>query len=167
MERWPAFLALGANLGDPVTQLTEAVARLERAEVAVVARSRLYRSAPLGPPGQPDYVNGAVEIATALEPEDLLAHTQSVEQAMGRVKTVRWGPRLVDIDIALFADRRHDTPDLTIPHRELTRRRFVLAPLADLAPEVIVPGTNRTITELLAALDDDPSTLSVLIERWG
>lgn len=162
----PAFLALGANVGDPQVQIAEAVDRLHHPEVRVVARSRLYRSAPIGPPGQPDYLNAAVEIATVRAPQALLQHTQGVERAMGRVKTVRWGPRLVDVDIALYDDVQLDTADLVIPHRELANRRFVLAPLADLAPNRVVPGLERTIADLLAALGDADDGLSVLRNTW-
>lgn len=161
------FIALGANLGDPAAQLADAVARLVSPDLTLVAKSRLYRSAPIGPPGQPDYLNAAIEIRTRHRPEALLRHTQAVEAAMGRQKTVRWGPRLVDLDIALYGDEQIDTPDLVIPHRELTRRRFVLAPLADLAPELAVAGTGRTIRDLLAALGPDADEeLSVLRDAW-
>ena len=166
MDTSRVFLALGANLGDPAAQIGEAVERLAAGGASVVAKSRLYRSAPVGPPGQPDYLNAAVEVQTSLEPNALLAATQTIEQTMGRVKTVRWGPRLVDIDIALFGDRTVDTPALVIPHRELANRRFVLAPLADLAPDFVVPGHGRTVRALLDALDDDPGDLSVLRSTW-
>ncbi|MEO1334511.1 MAG: 2-amino-4-hydroxy-6-hydroxymethyldihydropteridine diphosphokinase [Myxococcota bacterium] len=166
MAKEQVFLALGANLGEPVDQLVDAVERLAHDELQVVARSRLYRSAPVGPPGQPDYINAAIEVTTTLSPTQLLKHTQGVEQAMGRVKTVRWGPRLVDIDIAIYGSHTIDTPDLVVPHRELANRRFVLAPLADLASAMNVPGLDRTIQQLLEALDDNPDDLSVLSNEW-
>ena len=161
-----AYLALGANLADPQAQLAEATDRLHSDDVSVVLRSRLYRSAPVGPPGQSDYLNAVVEIRTRLAPAALLTYTQGIEQAMGRVKTVRWGPRLVDIDIAVYATWVVRTQNLTIPHRELGNRRFVLAPLADLAPELIVPGTGQTVVALMAALQDSPDDISVLRDAW-
>ncbi|MEM7674562.1 MAG: 2-amino-4-hydroxy-6-hydroxymethyldihydropteridine diphosphokinase [Myxococcota bacterium] len=156
------FLALGANLGSPADQLADAVTRLIHDELRVVSRSRLYRSAPVGPPGQPDYVNAAVEVRTTFSPDQLLAHTQGVENAMGRVKAIRWGPRLVDIDIALYGQRQVNQPELIIPHRELVRRRFVLAPLVDIDPTLVVAGVGKTVSVLLSELDDDPEDLSVL-----
>ena len=166
MDEVPVFIALGANLGEPEAQIVEAVERLATVGLRPVARSRLYRSAPIGPPGQPDYLNAAVEVRTSISPEAVLAKTQSIEQAMGRIKTVRWGPRVVDIDIALYGGQTIDTPDLTVPHRELANRRFVLAPLADLDSDRVVPGANRTIGELLRALGPDDGTLTVFKTAW-
>ncbi len=166
MHRSSVFLALGANLGDPASQLAEATRRVAGPQLEVMARSRLYRSAPVGPPGQPDYLNAVIEVQTSFSPTDLLKHTQAIENAMGRVKSVRWGPRVVDIDIALYGDEVVHTPDLVIPHRELARRRFVLAPLADIAPDLIVPGLGKSVAQLLSELVDDPSDLMVLTKNW-
>ena len=166
MDEQRVFLAVGANLGDPAAQLVEAADRLATEVLTVVGRSRLYRSAPIGPPGQPEYFNAALEVRTRLSPADLLKHTQGVESAMGRIKTERWGPRLVDVDIALYGAQQVSTRELVIPHAELANRRFVLAPLADLAPEFVVPGFDRTIAELLAALDDNPADLAVERDQW-
>lgn len=156
-----AFLALGANLGEPVRQIQRALHALEERAVRVRRQARWYRSAPVGPPGQPDYVNTAAEIETELKPLELLDAAKAVEGKLGRnFGTERWGPRLIDIDIALYDDREISLPQLTIPHAQLTRRRFVLAPLADLVPELRPPGLPP-IRTLLAALDDDPGDLQV------
>lgn len=147
-----AFLGLGANLGDPRATIERAIEKL-----GATARARMYRSRPLGPPGQPDYFNTAVTVETALEPRALLDAVKAIERELGRVPSVRWGPRAIDIDILMYGDRVIDEGDLRIPHRELANRRFVLAPLADLAPELVVPGLSRTVRELYDALGDDPA----------
>lgn len=156
------FIALGANLGEPRAALAEAVARLPGAGIQPLRRARLYRSAPVGPPGQPPYYNTAVEAETALAPHDLLAALKAIEAGMGRTPGARWGPRIIDLDIALYGDATVDTPDLCIPHRELAHRRFVLAPLCDLDPTCPLPGRAETLTQLLGALPEVPGDLEVV-----
>ncbi|MCK6551249.1 2-amino-4-hydroxy-6-hydroxymethyldihydropteridine diphosphokinase [Myxococcota bacterium] len=151
-----AFLGLGANLGDPRAQLEDALRRLERPDLTIVRVAPFYRSRPVGPPGQPDYVNSAAEIETTLSPEALLDAAKGVEADLGRVTLMRWGPRVIDVDILIYGTVCVDTPRLVIPHRELANRRFVLAPLADLAPDLVVPGAGKSVRELLASLADDP-----------
>ncbi len=157
-----AHLGLGANLGDPRQNVLGAIERLAAPEVRLLRRARLYRSPPLGPPGQPDYVNTAVEVETTLSPRQLLEHAKAVERALHRVTTVRWGPRTVDVDLLLYGDGRVDEPDLVIPHRELSRRAFVLAPLADLVPTRVVPGLGRTVGALLSDLPAEANALELL-----
>lgn len=136
-----AYLALGANLGDPEAQLDAAVARLDRSPgVRVRRRARLYVSKPVGPQDQPDFFNTAVEIDTDLAPLDLLDAAQRVELELGRVRGERWGPRVIDVDLALYGDVVWADPRLTLPHPELCRRSFVLQPLRDLCPDHIIPG---------------------------
>jgi 2-amino-4-hydroxy-6-hydroxymethyldihydropteridine diphosphokinase len=155
-----AFLGLGANLGAPPAQLREAIARLGRTDrVRVVRVAPIYRSKPLGPKDQPDYANTVVEIETDLEPEALLAALKSIEGDMGRTTTVRWGPREIDLDILLYGTEQIRTETLEIPHAGLKERRFVLAPLADLAPELVLAGTKETVRALLEALEDDPHSV--------
>jgi 2-amino-4-hydroxy-6-hydroxymethyldihydropteridine diphosphokinase len=140
-----AFIGLGSNLLDPGQQVTEAIAELSRIpETALVARSRLYRTAPVGPPGQPDYVNAVVCLETRLGPNALLAALHRIEVAHGRRRDgTRWGPRILDLDILLYGDAQIDEPGLTIPHPEMARRAFVLVPLADVAPpDLAVPGAG-------------------------
>jgi 2-amino-4-hydroxy-6-hydroxymethyldihydropteridine diphosphokinase len=147
------YLGLGSNLGDRAAQLAAAVRGLAVEGVAVRRCSPLYESAPVGPPDQPWFLNGVLEAETALPPLDLLAAAKRVEAAVGRRPGARWGPRIVDVDILLYGDRAVDErePWLTIPHPELWKRRFVLAPLRDLRPDLRGPD-GRPIEAWLADL---------------
>ena len=160
-----AYLALGANLGDPVAQIADAIRRLGQVPgLRPRRRARLYGSTPVGPQDQPNFVNTALEIETALAPLDLLDAAQRVEDAMGRVRTQRWGPRVIDIDVALYADVTWSDDRLVVPHPELCRRSFVLRPLADLCPELGVPpppgaaalGSARTVAAWSARVREPP-----------
>ncbi|SQI36950.1 2-amino-4-hydroxy-6-hydroxymethyldihydropteridinepyrophosphokinase [Leminorella richardii] len=135
------FIALGSNLEQPLKQVEAALDALGRIEYTrLVNCSRYFRTAPLGPKDQPDYLNAAVELETSLEPEALLDATQQIELQQGRVrKAERWGPRTLDLDIMLFGDRVINTPRLTVPHYDMHNRAFMLYPLADIAPELIFP----------------------------
>lgn len=136
-----AYVALGANLGDPVTQLEAAITRMgQLPKTQLLARSRLYRTAPLGPPGQHDYCNAVVALETALEPEPLLVALQDIEAGLGRVRGERWGARHLDLDLLLHGDTACATARLSLPHPELAHRRFVLQPLAEIAPDLSLPG---------------------------
>jgi len=155
-ERAPviAYLGLGANLGDPEAQLREALERLNAAdEVEVTRVSTFYRTPPLGPADQPWYVNAAARVRTRLGPEDLLRLLQQVETAMGRVRGERWGPRRIDLDLLLYNGEVIFSPDLVVPHPEMHRRAFVLAPLAEIAPRAWHPVLQKSVADLLAELD--------------
>jgi 2-amino-4-hydroxy-6-hydroxymethyldihydropteridine diphosphokinase len=128
-----ALLGLGANLGDPVATLLEAKARLENLG-RVTAASSLYRTPPWGVADQPPFVNAALALETALDPDALLAALKALERALGRVASVRWGPRAIDVDILDYEGVRRDEPALTIPHARLFERAFVLVPLAEIEP---------------------------------
>ncbi len=149
-----AYIGLGANLADPVRQVQQAFLDLQRLPLSrVLAHSRLYRTAPVGPPDQPDFVNAAVRIETGLEPMALLAALQAIERSHGRIRDGRrWGPRTLDLDILLFGNRCLNVPGLHLPHPQMHRRGFVLVPLAEVAESgLVVPGRG-TLRELLAAL---------------
>ena len=150
-----AYVGLGSNLDGPVLRVRkaiEALARLPRS--ALVATSRLYRSEPLGPPGQPDYVNAAVALDTALDPVALLDRLQAIEVQHGRERGLHWGPRTLDLDLLLYGDLQMHTARLTLPHPHLHERAFVLQPLLDIDPDLAVPGLGHADV-LLAGLPKD------------
>lgn len=145
------YLGLGSNQGDRWAHLGAAAARLATCPgVAVLRRSSVYGSPPLGP-AQPDFLNAALEVATALAPADLLAACKEIERALGRVPGLRWGPRPIDLDL-LLADEIVALPQLQVPHLELHRRAFALMPLCELAPEAVHPVLGRRLADLLADL---------------
>lgn len=136
-----AYLGLGSNLADPVAQLCRArVAINEIGGVQELALSGFYRSPPMGPQDQPDYVNAVMAICTGLAPLDLLHALQGIENRQGRVRGRRWGERTLDLDILLYGDRQINLPELTVPHIGLAERAFVLYPLQEIAPQLQVPG---------------------------
>jgi 2-amino-4-hydroxy-6-hydroxymethyldihydropteridine diphosphokinase len=141
----PAYVAIGSNLDDPPRQVAAAFDRLAALDgCRLVARSRLYRTAPLGPQDQPEFVNAVAGLLTVLAARDLLRALKRIEAELGRTQpVVRWGPRRIDLDLLVLGDVRIAEPDLTIPHPGLTRRNFVLYPLRDIAPELLVPGEGR------------------------
>lgn len=148
-----AYLGLGSNLGDRAAYLRQAVDALRRLPGSRLLRlSSLYETRPWGVTGQPDYYNLVAELDTSLGAHELLHRALAIEAALGRVRTVRYGPRTVDIDLLLYGDRAIDDPDLTVPHPRMLQRAFVLVPLAELAPDLVVGG--RTVREHLAALGD-------------
>ena len=149
-----AFVALGSNLGDRRGALEGAVAALAGTHgVAVRKVSSFHETEPVGgPPGQGLFLNAAAVLETSLDPFGLLQVLREIEERFGRTRTVRWGERTLDLDLLLFDDRVVDTPELTVPHPRLTERRFVLEPLAEVAPDTIEPVTRRTIIDLLADL---------------
>ncbi|BCU56954.1 2-amino-4-hydroxy-6-hydroxymethyldihydropteridine diphosphokinase [Enterobacter kobei] len=136
-----AYIAIGSNLASPLEQVNAAITALgEIPHSQIVARSAFYRTPPLGPQDQPDYLNAAVALETTLDAEALLDHTQRIELAQGRVrKAERWGPRTLDLDIMLFGDEVINTPRLTVPHYDMHNRGFMLWPLFEIAPEVLFP----------------------------
>ena len=128
-----AYLGIGSNLGDRLSYLQLAVDHLGASDgVTLVGVSPVYETAPVGGPEQPDYLNAVVAVDTTLTPHDLLGVAQAIEAAAERVRTVRWGPRTLDVDVLLVGDERVDTPDLVVPHPRMAERAFVVVPLADL-----------------------------------
>ncbi len=136
-----AYIGLGSNLEEPLQQLRQALLAIaELPSSHLVHVSSAYRSAAVGPGEQPDYLNAAVQLRTSLDPDALLQKLQRIELAQGRVRTVRWGPRTLDLDILLYGDLRLTTPTLTIPHPGLARRNFVLYPLLEICgPNLVLP----------------------------
>ena len=149
------FLSLGSNVGDREGNLRAAVERLPVSRV-----SPIYETEPVDYADQPWFLNLVVEAETELSPHALLATTAHIEQELGRVRYIPKGPRIIDIDILLFGDQVVNAPNLQIPHPRMAERRFVLAPLADLAPDLRHPVTHRTVREMLAAAP--PETVRLL-----
>ncbi|ELY3466337.1 2-amino-4-hydroxy-6-hydroxymethyldihydropteridine diphosphokinase [Cronobacter universalis] len=149
-----AFIALGSNLAEPLTQVNNALAALARIPRSrIVATSSFYRTPPLGPQDQPDYLNAAVALETTLSAEALLDNTQRIELEQGRVrKAERWGPRTLDLDIMLFGDATINTGRLTVPHYDMKNRAFMLLPLSEIAPALRFPDGER-LADVLERLD--------------
>jgi 2-amino-4-hydroxy-6-hydroxymethyldihydropteridine diphosphokinase len=145
------YLSLGANVGDCASHIRDAVTRLESAG-RVVAVSSLYETEPVEFTDQPWFLNCAVALETTNMPKPLMAALLSIEREMGRQRTQEKGPRTIDIDILLYGDMIVDSQELTIPHPAMHQRRFVLEPLAEIAPEARHPVLKKTIRELLDAL---------------
>ncbi len=152
MSPFPVYLALGTNLGDRQANLRAAVSSLPPA-VVVQAKSPVYETPPWGLADQPDFLNMVLLGETRLSPHKLLSHLKQLETALGRTPSVRYGPRLIDIDILFFGDVVLDTPGLVLPHPRLHERAFVLVPLADLAPDLVHPRLKQTVRQLLAQID--------------
>lgn len=164
-----AYIGLGSNLDDPQKQLHHAMEALRHIpESRLTAVSPLYRSKPMGPADQPDYVNGVAMFDTCLKPLVLLDALQAIEQQQGRLRTgEQWGPRTLDLDLLLYGSEVIDLPRLQVPHPGITQRGFVLRPLFDLAPELTLPN-GLTLRDAMAAIhlndleplspeEDDPS----------
>ncbi len=158
-----AYVGIGSNLEQPLVQVQaalRALARVPRSQL--VANSPPYLSAPMGPTDQPDFVNAVAALRTGLQPLELLDRLQEIEQRQGRVRTGRhWGPRIIDLDLLLFGDEVIEHPRLTVPHLGVHQRAFVLYPLADIAPDLVIPGHGSVRTllarcpaEQLKKLDD-------------
>jgi 2-amino-4-hydroxy-6-hydroxymethyldihydropteridine diphosphokinase len=150
-----AYIGLGSNLGDKEANLKRALELLDRSQGVRVKRvAAFYRTAPVGYTRQDWFLNTVAEVETALEPRELLMLLLAIEKELGRVRTVHWGPRTVDLDLLLFGGEEIDTPDLVVPHPRLSQRAFVMAPLAELAPALKVAGRG-TAAELAEELSKE------------
>ena len=144
-----AYIGLGANLGDREANINRALVELVRSGACRLVRvSPIYETEPVGIRDQPDFLNAAADIETAMAPRGLLAAISDVERRLGREETVRWGPRVIDIDILLYGDKCLAEDNLEIPHPEMHRRAFVLTPLAAIAPEVMHPSLGLTVMQM-------------------
>ena len=147
----PAYVAFGANLGEPGETLRAAAVALgRRPGIELVAGSPIYRTRPIGPPGQPDYANAVARVETTLAPEALLAVLHAVEAEFGRVRDVRWGPRTLDLDLVWYEGEERADERLTVPHPRAHEREFVLRPLADLDADLLLG--ERRVRDWLAGL---------------
>jgi 2-amino-4-hydroxy-6-hydroxymethyldihydropteridine diphosphokinase len=148
-----AAIGLGSNLGDPVRNCLDALDLLQKhPAVNIVKTSSLYRTKPVGFAGQDWFVNGAVLCETSLEPLDLLDFLLGLEKSLGRVRTIRWGPRTLDLDILFYGNRQMDLPNLQIPHPRMQDRLFVLVPLTEIEPDWVHPVSGLRVREMLDLL---------------
>ena len=156
IELWrPAYVAIGSNLNDPRARVLEAWERCAALPgTRAVLRSRLYRTRPMGPQDQPDFVNAAAGLLTQLTSRRLLESLLQIEAAMGRNRQERWGPRVIDLDLVWMLGETIDEPGLTVPHPGVSSRNFVLYPLADIAPTLMIPG-HGTVSDLLRSAGGD------------
>ena len=157
-----AYIGLGSNLDNPESQLKTAIEALTGLpQTRLQARSSLYRSAPMGPQDQPDYLNAVVQLSTGLEPEALLDKLQGIEQAQGRVRAQHWGPRTLDLDILLYGEDVVATERLKIPHPGIAERSFVLYPLAEINGQLEIPGLGGVGSLMEQCPDAGLSRLSI------
>lgn len=148
-----AYIGLGSNMGDKRASILAALELLGKTPgIALLRTAPLYRTAPVGYTEQEWFVNTVAEIDTTLSPRELLAACLEIERRLGRVRSMRWGPRVIDLDLLLYGELVVDEPDLVVPHPRMHERAFVLVPLADLAPDLAVPGRGK-VKDLLGSLD--------------
>ncbi|HZA26014.1 MAG TPA: 2-amino-4-hydroxy-6-hydroxymethyldihydropteridine diphosphokinase [Dehalococcoidia bacterium] len=160
-----AYLGLGSNLGQREANLAQAVHLLSRCrQMQVLRSSSIYETEPWGFTDQPPFLNAVVEVSTNLEPASLLELAKTIETEVGREPTFRWGPRLVDLDILLYADQviQQDNPDLQIPHPRISQRAFVLVPLAEVASDLLHPTLRVTVGRLAEDVEGKEG-----VRLWG
>jgi 2-amino-4-hydroxy-6-hydroxymethyldihydropteridine diphosphokinase len=165
-----AYISVGSNLNNPYQQVKSAIGKLKIADnIYIETISGWYLSDPVGPKNQSRYVNGVIKISTRLSPNQLLKKLHEIEDAHGRIRNVRWGPRTLDLDILLYGSRMMNTKKLTIPHPEMKIRNFVLIPLADIEPNLVLPDgsilssllENSQLKEIVPILPGD------IVEKIG
>lgn len=150
------YIGLGSNLNDPQSQLKKAIISLEMVPSTIVVRtSSFYKSKPVGPQDQPDYINAVVELDTELSAQVLMDYLRGIENRQGRVREQKWGPRTLDLDILLYGDEIIHGDNLDIPHVEMHKRGFVLVPLYEISPDCMIPGMGSVQTLLQQVNTDD------------
>ncbi|MBM3159104.1 MAG: 2-amino-4-hydroxy-6-hydroxymethyldihydropteridine diphosphokinase [Bacteroidota bacterium] len=155
------YLLTGSNLGDRIENLTKAAQLINEKAGKLVTHSNFYQTSPWGPLDQPDYINQALLIETMLSPSSLMELLLAIEEKMGRVRTLKYGPRIIDIDILFFGSEVIDTPLVKVPHPAVQNRRFALIPLAEIAASYLDPTTGKTISQLLTACQDQGTVLQL------
>jgi 2-amino-4-hydroxy-6-hydroxymethyldihydropteridine diphosphokinase len=164
LDQW-AYVALGSNLGDSISTLRQAIERLEHLSTQPIRVSSLWQTGPVDcPPGSPNFINAIAGLKPqpGETPESLLQKLQTLQKQFGRKqKTAMNEPRPLDLDLITFGRERRNSPELVLPHPRAHQRRFVLQPLSEVAPELILPGESRTVAELLAGLPADPGVVKL------
>ena len=149
------YLGIGSNLGARLNNIKKAAFLLKKDDkIKFLRHSSFYETEPVGYKNQPDFLNGIFEIMTSLSPQALLKKLKNIEKRMGRIRNIKWGPRVIDLDILLYGNMVIEKTNLTVPHPEMHKRRFILAPLAEIAPDVIHPLKKKTVLELYKNLSD-------------
>ncbi len=157
------YLSVGTNIGEREENLAAAIFLIStQPDIRLTNQSSFYETEPIGYTEQDSFLNVVVEIKTALSPMQLLSHCQSIEQKLGRKRTIRWGPRIIDVDILLFDSRSIQTDELTVPHPRMHERSFVMAPLAEINPDIEIPMQQQTAREIAAELPDRET-----IRKWS
>ena len=160
-KRVTAYIGLGSNLGDRKQNLQDAGAKIaEMAEVDVIVSSSFYESEPVGYTEQGNFLNSVLKVSTTLNPQELLRGLQAIENDLKRKRFFRWGPRTIDLDILFYGQEVIQAEGLVIPHERLHARAFVLLPLAELAPDLVHPGSGKTIDEHLQALEKEGQSVT-------
>ncbi|MBM4351270.1 MAG: 2-amino-4-hydroxy-6-hydroxymethyldihydropteridine diphosphokinase [Deltaproteobacteria bacterium] len=151
-----AYIGIGSNLGDKIANCEKAISEILNVDRhRLVVRSSLYHTRPIGYAAQGWFVNGVIKIETHLEPLDLYRMLKTIELRLGRNETFRWGPRIIDLDLLLFDNRRIETEELQVPHPRLHERQFVLIPLSEIDPNLMHPVLKKTAGELLKEIKED------------
>ena len=146
------YLAFGSNIGESMKTIESAFTLLEQNQMKITNKSSIYETEPYGYKDQPNFVNGVVEVETELTCREVLKNILDIELKLGRVRTIHWGPRVIDLDIIFYNDEIYCEQDLIVPHPDLQNRDFVLKPMNDLCPEFIHPILKKSVKEMLLAL---------------
>jgi 2-amino-4-hydroxy-6-hydroxymethyldihydropteridine diphosphokinase len=157
-----AFILAGGNLGDRAKSLAEARDKINHYSGRIINMSSIYETAPWGNAEQPDFLNQALEVLTTLNARQLIRNLLKAEKLMGRIREVKLGPRIIDLDLLFFNDEIHNYHLLQLPHPEIQNRRFVLAPMAEIAPDYIHPGLKKSIADLLKDCKDN-----LEVKKWS
>jgi len=155
MVKQEIYIGLGSNLGDRLANIRKAIKLMKEEGIEIIKESSLYETEPVGYKEQGWFLNSVVKARTQFSPVGLWKRLEKIEKAMGRQREIKWGPRIIDLDILFYGSKVLDGKQLQIPHPELQKRRFVLLPLEEIAPELVHPVLNKTIREILGELKDN------------